>query len=353
MMSVHLVPGPSGISFVTAGAGSPIGDIWLGYLGRASVAALSLISGFLLAGTFDRHGVLRIARDRARVLLVPMMVWNLIGVAAILAGTRLGLALAEATPQDLLTPLGLLDGVTGLAGPTVNLSLFFLRDLFASSVLLALLWPLLRRHLGLGLAVVLALTVFDATQPVIFRPAILLFMLAGCALRAWGFGIGDLATRRLAVPGLLATLAVFVLCQMSPGHDPWLAALQNLAKRALLVFAVVALALAIGRNRRLQAFFDRLEPVAFLSYLGHVLLAKALWIAFAAAGVTLRGPSYLLYFVGAPVLVFALALAVRPLVEALPAPLPLLLKGKAPEAAKRPAAAAPAPGPLLAPPHSP
>ena len=52
MMSVHLVPGPSGVSFVTHGPGAPIGDVWLGYFGRASVATLSLVSGFLVAGSF-------------------------------------------------------------------------------------------------------------------------------------------------------------------------------------------------------------------------------------------------------------------------------------------------------------
>ena len=68
MMSVHLVPGASGVSFVTGGAGRAIGEIWLGFLGRASVATLSLVSGFLLVSSFEKHGVLRIARDRGRVI---------------------------------------------------------------------------------------------------------------------------------------------------------------------------------------------------------------------------------------------------------------------------------------------
>ena len=208
MMSVHLVPGPSGVSFMTDGAGSLIGEIWLGFLGRASVATLSLISGFLLVSSFEEHSVLRIARDRGRVIVVPMMVWNLTGILAILLGSLAGINVAEIMVAELLSPLALLNGITGLLGPTVNLSLFFLRDLFVSSLLLALLWPLLQRHLGLALVAVLVLSVFDATAPVIFRPSILLFMLAGCALRTGGLGLDALAAPRLAVPSALAALAV-------------------------------------------------------------------------------------------------------------------------------------------------
>lgn len=338
MMSVHLVPGPSGVSFVTHGPGAPIGDVWLGYFGRASVATLSLVSGFLVAGSFGKHDLRRIMRDRGRAILVPMMGWNLVGLVAILLGMLAGLRFAEVDPASFATPFGLLNAVTGLFGPSVNLSLFFLRDLFAATVLLALFWPLLHRHLGLALAVVLLLTVFDLTAPVIFRPSILLFMLAGCALRARGHRLSDLAAPRLAVPGLLTAGLVLGLCLLLRGGGPGpLSELQNIAKRAALVFAVLVLAFAIGRRPGLQAFLDRFEPVAFLSYLSHVLLAKLLWLAAGAAGITLNGPSYLIYFFGAPMLVFGLALLAQPAVDALPGPLPLLIKGKAAAGPGRPA----------------
>jgi len=199
MMSVHLVPGPSGLSFVTRGPGSPLGLIWLDFLGRASVATLSLVSGFLLASRFETRGARQIARDRGQAILVPMMAWNGIGLLAVLTATLAGIRLSEVSLADLASPLGLLDGVTGLSGPTVNLSLFFLRDLFVASVLLALLWPVLRHRLGLALAVVLLLTVCKATAPVIFRPSILLFMLAGCALRARGIGQLEIKKRGVRI----------------------------------------------------------------------------------------------------------------------------------------------------------
>lgn len=347
MMSVHLVPGPFGLSFVTRGAGSALGLVWLDFLGRASVATLSLVSGFLLASRFETQGILQIARDRGRAVVVPMMVWNGIGLLAVLTATLAGIRLSEVRLEDVASPLGPLDGITGLFGPTLNLSLFFLRDLFVASVLLALFWPVLRRRIGLALAVVLLLTVCRATAPVIFRPSILLFMLAGCALRARGFGLDRLAAPRLALPGAAVALAVFAACLVLGGTRPEIVEIRDIARRALLVFGVLALAFALGRRPKVQAVFDRLEPVAFLAYLGHALLAKVIWLAMAAAGVTLAGPSYLVYFLGAPVLVFLIALAARPAIEALPAPLPLLLKGKAapPRPAPSPAGPASSPGP--------
>ena len=259
MMSVHLVPGPARVSFVTQGAGSLIGAVWLDVLGRASVATLSLISGFLLVGALEKHGFPRIVRDRGRALLVPMMTWNVVGLLAILAAALAGRPAAGLVLAGLATPLGLLNGLTGLSGPTVNLSLFFLRDLFAATVLLALLWPLLRNHLGPALAVTLALAVFEVTAPVIFRPTILLFMLAGCALRVRHVALGDLAAPRRALPGLLAAGLVFCLCLLGDGSA--LAALQNVAKRVMLFFAVLGPAVALGRHPRIQAFFDRINEI--------------------------------------------------------------------------------------------
>ncbi|MEL7454414.1 MAG: acyltransferase [Pseudomonadota bacterium] len=326
MTSVHLVPGPSNPSFISQGSGEIIGDIWLSFLGRASVATLSLISGFLLVGALEKYSVAHIIRDRARVLLIPAATWNLLMLVALLGFTTMGASVNRALPP--LTPLGMTDAITGLFGPSINLSLFFLRDLFVSSALLVLLWRCIRSHLALALAAVFVLTVFELTAPIIFRPTILLFMLMGCALRAKRFPLSSFAVPKTVICGLLCSGAVWLGGSFIGVHDGPGAEILNIAKRTMLVFAMIAFSVALGRSKAVQAFFDRLEPVAYLAYLSHVMLSKLIWIAMSAAGLTLTEPSYLFYFFAAPVIIFAMALPLQRLINALPGCLPTLLKGK-------------------------
>src|SRR5262245_37170423 len=74
---------------VAIGSGNP-GNSTLGMgayflsegLARASVPLLSTISGWLFAATF-RGEILATVTHRARTLLVPMVIWNLIGIASL------------------------------------------------------------------------------------------------------------------------------------------------------------------------------------------------------------------------------------------------------------------------------
>ncbi len=331
MMSVHLFPGPSNASFVTGGDGAIVGAIWLTFLGRASVATLSLISGFLLIGAVEKYPPTKIIQGRLRVLIVPMIAWNLVMLLAIVGASLVGLSIDRGVPQ--LTPLAMINALTGAFGPSINLSLFFLRDLFVSSALLIIIWRYIKDYLGWALAIVLILTVFELTAPVIFRPTILLFMLAGCVLRAKGIPLITLANGQWMFLGILLSAGIFAMCQFTGAADGPGAAVQNISKRIMLVFATIAVAVAMARSARLQLFFDRLEPVVFLAYLSHVLIAKVIWIVMSGVGVTLMGPSYLVYFFATPMLVFLIAFPMRVVLDALPSPVPTIFKGKSPRPA--------------------
>ena len=326
MMSVHIFPGPSNASFVTHGEGAFIGFVWLTFLGRASVTTLSLVSGYLLVSALQKYRLEQIARDRARVLLMPMAFWNMITLIAMLISTAMGISLSgRILPVTLFE---IINSITGLFGPSINLSLFFLRDLFVSSMLLALLWRYIQDHLEVTLVAVVVVTVFDLTAPVVFRPTILLFMMAGCALRVKRIHISSLAVPQTLVYGLLISGAVYLVCTFIALDTQPIVEVKNIAKRTMLLFVIIALAVAIGRSKHLQSLFDRLEPVTFLAYLSHTLLAKLIWIAMSAAGINLMERSYLIYFFTAPIIVFFIALPMQRLILTLPALPQILLRGK-------------------------
>lgn len=334
MISVHLVGGPYA-SFLPASSFAPFFEFWILYLARASVAALSFISGYLMAELLDRSQFTRLTLGRARVLLIPMAVWNLVTIAAILVAHSAGFSFVADRVDGLDTPMKLLNAVTGLNGPTIDLSLFFLRDLFVSGALIALCWPAIRRTPLIAVGVVLVLTTFDLTAPIVFRPAILLFLLIGCVARDNGIRLSRMVRPDVVVVTLAGWAVVYFLLPwlvdgigLTMGKDSLpIRNLKDVTKRAGLVVAVLCIGYYIGRGK-LRPLFDPLAPVAYLSYLSHGIVVKLIWWIMAFAGIRLATPSYLLYFFMAPLLVFLLALLALPLIDRLPPPLPALIKGK-------------------------
>ena len=129
--------------------------------------------------------------------------WNILGGSML---AKAGRAMVLGRPEEILLlqpesdPLALL---TGLTGPTANLSLFFLRDLFVSSILVWLLRPLLAALPLPVLGLLGVVTVFDLAAPLVFRPSILFFVAAGAAhatrSETLSSGLGRRGRRRRSV----------------------------------------------------------------------------------------------------------------------------------------------------------
>lgn len=124
MMSVHVNPGELNPSFVNDGPAAWLGWLMIDVLGRASVAGLSFISGYLLFRSIDRP-LATIASGKFRSIIVPMLFWNALFVAAILMQSWV-IGRPDADVERLSGDW--LAGLTGITGPTANVSLFFLRD---------------------------------------------------------------------------------------------------------------------------------------------------------------------------------------------------------------------------------
>ena len=327
MMSVHLYPYGDNPSILNGGLLWPVGMIWVDFLGRASVATLSFVSGYLLWLALANKTILSILRQKFLVLIVPMMTWNVIFIAAAIIFLLLG-ANPDVLP-DFRDPMAVVNAVTGVLGPTANYSLFFIRDLFVSSALIMLAWPLLRRAPIMLLVLVAGLTLFKLTEPVIFRPMILLFMLSGCLLHEKGLRLHELAVPRIALPIILGCFLLSVLVGAEAALLPGVLVTET--RGFLLRLALIATILMIARvfvMRGMDAAVSAFESGAYLTYLSHVLLAKFLWEVFSAAGTNPNGVAYILYFLVTPVVIFWTArYAVTPL-RRLPGFLPRMLTGK-------------------------
>jgi fucose 4-O-acetylase-like acetyltransferase len=340
MMSVHVNPGLGKPSVVATGDFWWIGFLWGDVLGRASVAALSFVSGYLLVRTAADAPLGRLAVKRFRTLLVPMLTWTLIFCLLQLAKAML---LHRPEASVLLQPgADLVGALTGLTGPTANLSLFFLRDLFVAGLLVRLLLPALAARALLVLAVLAIATVFSLTEPVVFRPQVLFFVAAGAAwaLRVPALNAG-LTPRRVAATAAVLAALLSVTHILALRFHAWHAPVHELAdllRRCLLVVLTLAVSARLVATRA-AARLVPLERRIFETYLLHVPLIGMLWLPWLLIVGGPDQPSYAGFFLLAPAAALAAGQGFGAACDRLPAPLQLLLRGKA--KAGRPVAALP------------
>lgn len=272
--------------------------------GRSAVPLLGLISGWLVAGSGrTREWRSHIAR-KARTILLPMVLWNLIAIAFV-SGAAMLLGLAAPVPQSLGWVLQ--EVLIISHPPDINVQMPFLRDLFLCMVLAPLLvrmptWSLALLALGAGACHVLGLG-----PPIILRASILMFFTLGIVARRAG-----LAERVPAWPLLPVVLPFAVLMPLHlytavgdvrPFDDASTAAL-DLAVRVAASLAVWRLAWAVAGSRAAPVL-HRVEPYMFFYFCAHLVL---LWLFGPMIGQLtgkLGSPLYPLYLLAQPFLILA------------------------------------------------
>lgn len=330
MMYVHVNPGlgDTELGLVLAISDNVIVD----FLGRASVPALSLISGFLMVHELQRRKFLLAIRNRLRTLVMPMVVWNSI---IILFSAVIYLLLQEKTTiyRDL-QGVGAIEMVAGklfaLRSDGATTALNFLRDLFVCAALSPLLIYLVRR-LGMVAVVVGWLVGLGfGYEPLVYRPAILMFYLFGiyCALdqralhlRRWQAmtALGLAVSLHLADTWVLHSLI---------DRDGLLNTLMQFAKRLALALAVIHLAGAILRQKRMAQLLLNIEPRIYFVFLSHSVIFLFLWGIWQLPFGSDLGPPYIVFFLLAPWIALWVNIWFYSLISGAPMPLRTALAGK-------------------------
>lgn len=336
MMSVHVPPGLEQPSAVTAGTYALVGQVWGEFLGRASVATLSFISGYLLWRSLRGASLGTLAVRKSFTLIVPMLTWNVVMVALLAAAVAL--TGEEVARLSLDSASDILAAFTGLTGPTANLSLFFLRDLFVASLLVGLLASALGRFPVLTLAALVGVALFDLGEPLVFRPTILVFVAAGLVAAQRVERLAGLCRPRLVLPALATALAGYALVAAAPGLGEPGEEVLNLLLRSMLVLMVLPLALWLA-GTDLGTGLLRLERRIFETYLIHLPLISVLWVPWRYASGPATAGAYVVFFALAPVAALAAAAVLGAIADRLPRSLQIALRGKALSAGIRPAPA--------------
>lgn len=328
MMWVHVNPGLASPSAVTSGDYALVGTIFGNTLGRVSVVLLSFVSGYLIWHRSRTVPLHRFAASRFRSVLVPMLVWSAIFILmAVTKAPLTGVTSHKIEGIDLDTE-SLANAWAGITGPTANLSLFFLRDLFVGSLILRAALPLVARAPIAVAAVVLLAASGQALEPLIFRAPILQFLVFGAVAARLGYTLTGLARPMVALPvGYL--LSVASVAAFSQPGNPLLDGLHlpALAMRAGVCFLLLAFTQTLLSGLRRPALHG-LGRHAYLAYLMHVPFLGVLWVVWRTLVGGPSEPSYAVFFLAGPVAAFAVAVAIGHVLDRAQDVLQIALRGR-------------------------
>ncbi|MGH1344716.1 MAG: acyltransferase family protein [Nannocystales bacterium] len=289
---------------------SPVGAAVQGVLrdllGRSSVLLLSVISGLLMVHVFSSRSWGAAAWGRVRGLVIPMVVWNGLALAMLLA-------LHRPIPEDLV------NAVFAVSDHGVTRPLTFLRDLFVISLATPLLVLALRRLRLWVLLPLFLLGGFVSTKPLLAYSQVVSYFALGV-----GFGVLKLERLRIVAligrvaPWLLAGLVVVSAARPLTGDALVFIdtnAFDALVRRPVCASSFWVLSMRVCEHEPTRRFVRRwLEPAIFAMFLSHALILRGLRGMAFTLGVE-SSAARLVVWVALPLLSLAVAVALQRLLR--------------------------------------
>jgi surface polysaccharide O-acyltransferase-like enzyme len=314
MLFVHVPPGSHTESLANSGDLGWLSTVLVDVLGRCSVPLLSLISGYLLFRLSTPEPI-DLVRKKAARLLLPLLWWNIAYLCLQRAGhivegeATLGETLSALTTSDFW-----LQDVSGITGQTANISLFFIRDVFVSLIMISIIAKFIKLE---NAAIILTAYVFVGGEldPIVFRENILLFATIGAALGNRGASLRALAFHPrvlMTAAGLYALTTIADLIHLDRLMDT--DATRAVAYRTIVAVGMLWFALLLTRmpwRGTLAACAD----LAFTAYLSHMITFGVAWFMARAIGLTPMDTLYPLFFLSMPLVAFVVAARLDALVR--------------------------------------
>lgn len=261
-------------------------------LGRSSVPLLSALSGFLMFGYFAKYPFFDAVRKRAVVLLIPLMVWNVLGLLLeFIRGKGFSVGVNDVLP--------LWEG-----GHYIQLN--FLRDLFVVSAATPVLVWLLQRFQFYGLLAVIALAAAIDLHPLLLRDQILVYYTVGIFIAIYRLNIGiHLPTIKsctfVAFSALLCLIATESLTGVPLYSVISADIFDNAIRRPIGAMAFWFFAGWIcQRVLAARLLIRHVEPAIFLVFLSHYMLVPVFGSAYASVEALHSPITYVLMWISIP-----------------------------------------------------
>jgi hypothetical protein len=316
MMYVHVNPGLA--HFDPVGHPVRLFDLvrmeLVNTMGRASIALLSVISGYLGVFSLHKAGYRKFVSRRISALVIPLAIWNIVFIVLVLVGEQVAQGYLARSLGGPITPESLPTLVFAAFGAPANEPLYFLRDIFICSLMAPFLIASWQRSRILFWAGVLVIYAIGQVTALLVTPNLLAFYAIGVAIALNG------RVPQVSGPAaLVAGLAVFALgawithieigLVAAPGEGGSLAleALLTVIRfPAAVLFWWMAVALSQVRwGRRLAA----LEPYIFFVFCAHMVILTLAWFGWQRVFGGYYGAFYPVFWLGAPLLALGAGVA--------------------------------------------
>ena len=297
-------------------------------VGRSAVPLLGAISGWLSGPSARKRTYGAFVRVKARTILAPMLLWNLIAMALVCGFAHWG-RLAAPIPASIGEALDWIGCVT--QPNPINVQISFLRDLFLCMCAVPLFARLGDRWLWAAWVLALLWSASGLVFPLLLRPPILLFFLTGMLARRRG------TAERIARWPLWACLLPYLLIAPakiagSSFYDDWLkshvaaADAIDLPIRFAAALALWRIALALAPRRFGRAIVG-IERYAFLLFCCHLVLIWLIGPLIGHAIGAMGTPFYPAFLLVQPLLALGGTILVGRALEAISRPAAGLLSG--------------------------
>ncbi|MDF1600812.1 acyltransferase [Mesorhizobium sp. YIM 152430] len=251
-------------------------------IGLSSVSLLGIVSGYFIVSSLVKAGPARVLAAKLRTLVVPLVSWNALMLALLVA-----YGVLSDNWRDMLqaTPLGIANAFLALTEWPLVVPLWFLRDLFVCCLVSPLLLLGLRRSAPAVFVVLVAYTLFGTDWYLMQRPQLLLFFAIGMWLRL--ADIGEWPLDRVLRPflaGLAIMVAIFLALRIERVSIGEMNETLRIVLDTLLRVSMAAgcwLLTGVLRRSRFGSLLIRFEPYAFFLFCSHA-------IVFVFGGILLR-----------------------------------------------------------------
>ncbi|WP_420146303.1 acyltransferase family protein [Sphingobium sp.] len=277
--------------------------------GRSAVPLLGLISGWLVAGSMRARNWGDHVTRKARTIVVPMVLWNVIAILLV-SGAAWKLHLTAPLPQSLWWTVNEIFILT--RNPDINVQMPFLRDLFLCMVAAPLLVRLPGWALVLIALVAGACHVAGFGPPVLMRASILVFFSLGILAQRGGWA-DRVAARPLAIVALpfILLMGMQLYHAVTVGDDAWPVAQRSLDLilriAAAAAFWRLSWALAASPARHILL---KVEPYAFFLFCSHLILIWLFGPMLGGVFGKMGSPLYPFYLVTQPLMVLGAVMLV-------------------------------------------
>ncbi|PLP60185.1 hypothetical protein CYK37_08520 [Mesorhizobium loti] len=250
-------------------------------LGLSSVSLLSVVSGYFIVASLLKTDPLALARSKFKTLIVPLVAWNLVMLALLVAYGLMTDKWRDMPDPTLLSWANALFAVT--AWP-LDVPLWFLRDLFICCLLVPVLYQGLKHFALPTVALLVIYALFGEDFYLLQRPQLLLFFALGMWLRITGTGAATIDRLSLFLTaGLAVMIGIFVTIRVQniligEMNDQLRITLDTLLRITMAGGFWVLTGLI--RHSGLAATFIRLEPYSFLLFCSHAILFNFAGIIF-------------------------------------------------------------------------